>query len=78
MQSFLGVTIYYINEDFKLVNLVLATKEVNEIHSGMHIAALLEAVIDDYEMSLHQIVAIVTDNGANIINACEKLNEKYG
>ena len=78
MQSFLGVTIHYVNEDCKLVNLVLATKEVNEVHSGTHIAAWLEAVIDDYEMSPHKIVAIVTDNGANIVNACEKLKEKYG
>ena len=73
MQSFLGVTIHFINKDNKLVNLVTAIKEVNEVHSGTHIIALLEAVIDDFEISPYEIVVMVTDNGANIVNACEKL-----
>ena len=77
MQSFLGISIHYINEYCKLVNLVLAIKEVNDVHSGAHIAAWLEAV-NDYEISPYQIVAIVSDNGAHIANACEKLKEKYG
>ena len=78
MQSFIGVTIHCVNKDRKLVNFVLASKEVNEVQSGMHIAEWLEAIIDDYKMSLYKIAAIVTDNGANIVNACEKLKEKYG
>ena len=32
--AIVGATIHYINEDFKLANLVLVTKEVNELHSG--------------------------------------------
>ncbi|XP_077972386.1 E3 SUMO-protein ligase ZBED1-like [Styela clava] len=78
MQSFLGVTLHYKNEDFELINLVLATKEVNDVHTYLHIVEWLEAVIEDYEMSPQQIVAIVTDNGANVVNACRKLKEKYG
>ena len=74
MQSFLNVTIHHINKGCKLVNLDLATKEVHDVHSEMHIAARLQAVIDDYEMSPCQIVAIVTDNSTNIINAYEKLS----
>ena len=78
MQLFLDVTIHYINKGCKLVNLDLATKEVHDVHSETHIAARLQAVIDDYEMSLCQIVAIVTDNGTNIINAYEKLKSIVG
>jgi len=78
MHSFLGVTIHFINENFKLVNLVLATKEINGVHSGRNITACLEAVLEDYELSPYQIVGIVSDNDANIVNACDKLKEKYG
>jgi len=38
----------------------------------------LEAVLEDYELSPYQIVGIVSDNDANIVNACDKLKEKYG
>ena len=76
-ESFLGLTIHFIDKNYKLVNLVLATKEVNEEHSGDNLVAWLEAILEEYEVSPHQIVGVVTDNGANIVNACGKLHQKY-
>ena len=78
LQSFLGGTVHFINDNFELLNLVLATKEINEVHSGKNIAAWLGAVLEDYEMSAYQIIAIVPNNGANIVNAYNKLKEKHG
>jgi len=39
-----------INQTFELVNLVLATKEINEVHSGRNITACLEVVSEEYEI----------------------------
>ena len=68
-ESFLGLTIHFIDKNYKLVNLVLATKEVNEEHSGDNLVAWLEAILEEYEVSPHQIVGVVTDN-EGIISKC--------
>ena len=78
MQSFLGVTIHFINEEFELKNLVLATKETSGAHTGENIAKWLEEVMDDYEISPSKIVAIVTHNAANMVKACSMLKDKHG
>ena len=78
MDSFLGVTMHFVDAEFKLVNLVLATKEVSGAHTGENIAAWLEAILEDYEVSPCKVVAVVTDNGANMVKACNMLREKHG
>ena len=47
-------------------------------HTGDNIATWLEEVLREYEIPTSKIVAIVTDNGSNIVKACTTLNEKYG
>ena len=76
-ESFLGVTMHFIDDSFELVNVVVATKQAHEEHTGDNIVTWLETILEEYEISPYQIVAIVTDNGANIVNACQKLNNKY-
>lgn len=80
MQSYLGVTAHFIDvevPDFKLCNLVLATKEVLQSHTGDNLAAWLEAILLDYEIAPAQVIATVTDNSTNMVSACSDLNEKY-
>ena len=78
MHSFLGVTAHFIDTDtFKLVNMVIATKEVNDMHSAKNIVSWLETVLSEYELSPHQVFTITTDNGSNIVSACKMLHEKY-
>ena len=33
--------------------------------------------MEDFEVSPYQVDAVVSDNGANIVKACETLHEKY-
>lgn len=68
--SFLSCTCHYIYND-DLVNSVLDTVEIPGSHTGENIASALANIFSNWGIS-GKIIAIITDNGANIKNAVSK------
>lgn len=67
-RSILGVNVQYIVGD-KIIVKTLAMKEVKMQHSGSNLAKLINDILNEYNLSLKQVYAITTDNGANMIKA---------
>jgi len=47
----LGITVHFVQEDtFEQINLVTATKEVKDLHTGENLATWMEAVLNEYDL----------------------------
>lgn len=77
MNSYMGVTLHYVDDMFHMKKLVLATKEFNECHSGHNIMSWLDSVVRDFGIPPHVITSVTTDNASNMAVACRLLKEKY-
>lgn len=67
-KSFLGVTIHYIFES-KLESATLGVIELGESHTAQYISSELSKVLFEWNINNNAVVAVVTDNGANIVKA---------
>ncbi|CAG9840810.1 unnamed protein product [Diabrotica balteata] len=75
-KAFLTLTCHFIHND-KLWNTVLATEEFSERHTGENTANMLKSMFEVWNID-KKIVAVVSDNGANIKNAIiEHLNLRH-
>uniref|UniRef100_A0A6P7H2S3 Zinc finger BED domain-containing protein 1-like n=1 Tax=Diabrotica virgifera virgifera TaxID=50390 RepID=A0A6P7H2S3_DIAVI len=73
--SFISVTCHFISDTSELQNVVLDTKEIPGSHTAELIAAYVQEVIDDWNIS-DKITAIITDNGSNIKKAVNVILKK--
>lgn len=64
-QSYLGVTVHFINENFKRESYVLAFKQLYFKQTYKELAKAMNEIFDDYGIKTHQITNIVTDGGSN-------------
>lgn len=74
-RSFLGATAHYVSNN-KFRNIVLALEELDEAHSAEFLQQKLLHVFYRWNIDIPKISAIVTDNGANNVKACELLVDK--
>ena len=72
-ESYLSVTAHFIDEKLKLQRRVLACMPVDERHTGDNISSWLQQTVQAYDLPMHKIVALVHDNGSNIVAAAKKL-----
>lgn len=63
-QSYLGVTVHFINESFVRQSYVLAFKELKLKQTYKELARALNEVFEDYGITKSQITNIVTDGGS--------------
>ncbi|GBC52400.2 zinc finger BED domain-containing protein RICESLEEPER 2-like [Rhizophagus irregularis DAOM 181602=DAOM 197198] len=63
--SFLGITIHWITNDWKLENTTLDFSHIEGPHSGENLASKLFEVLKEFEL-LQKILGISTDNASNI------------
>jgi len=71
-QSYLGVTIHF-EENSKLTSGLLGVTDLQERHTSQYIAETLHEVCIQWDISLENITAIVTDGAANITKAVDIL-----
>ncbi|XP_076811671.1 E3 SUMO-protein ligase ZBED1-like [Clavelina lepadiformis] len=77
-QSYIGVTAHcLVTKTGQLQTFVIATKQVMDSHTGINIADWIESTLEEYSLSPGQIFAVVSDNGSNMVRACEILNERH-
>ena len=63
------VTIHYITPDFILRSHLLETKEFSDSHSAENVAEELRSILNHWELSTDKVVAVTTDNCANMVRA---------
>ncbi|KAL4104548.1 hypothetical protein QTP88_019843 [Uroleucon formosanum] len=67
-ESFISVTIHYINDNWELKNYTLCAEYIEERHSSENLAFMLEMVIAEWELD-GEVHAVVHDNAANVISS---------
>lgn len=68
MRSFLGVTVHFIY-NHKVLACALGVIHLEESHTSRFISERLQSLLNQWEITNDKIVAVVTDNGANIVKA---------
>ena len=68
VKTYLGVTVHYFKRE-KLESIKLGIFPLNQSHTGIYLAQKLNKVCTDWQIKDESVVAVVTDNGANIVNA---------
>jgi hypothetical protein len=71
--SYLGLTMHWIDNGFHLRSLVLGLEELKERHTGEYLSEVLCRWTAQYGIGVRDIVASVTDSGANMLKAARDL-----
>lgn len=74
MELYLSLTVHFINDKWVLQSHCLQTSYFPDDHSGELLATGLREALDSWGLSENILVAITTDNGANIIKAVQLNN----
>lgn len=77
-EAYLGITCHYITDDWDMQSFCLTTMPLHDRHTASNIAEWLEQAVARFEIPPSKIIAIVHDNGANIVAAANILEEKHG
>nr|XP_054589704.1 E3 SUMO-protein ligase ZBED1-like [Nothobranchius furzeri] len=77
-EAYLGITCHYITEDWEMQSICLTTKPLQDRHTASNIAEWLEEAVTRFDIPLNKIIALVHDNGANVVAAANILEEKHG
>ena len=68
LQSYITLTCYSIDNDWKLHSFVLTTTEVAEDHTSENLVIVLDTIRKEWEIR-ETVVGASTDNGSNIVKA---------
>ncbi|XP_066599447.1 E3 SUMO-protein ligase ZBED1-like isoform X2 [Prorops nasuta] len=68
VKSYLGITVHYLVKD-SLKSITIGVVDLSERHTAEYIQLCLETELDKWKICKSQILAIVSDNGANIKKA---------
>ena len=67
-KSYLTITCYFVTSTWELKSLVLETFGFNNDHTAENIAASFQKIAEEWGIS-REVVAMVTDNAANVVAA---------
>lgn len=67
-RGYLGLTCHYLEND-ELISIMIGVKELEDRHTSDYLALIIRNLCFDWNIEVDKIVAIVTDNGANIVKA---------
>ncbi|XP_049333290.1 E3 SUMO-protein ligase ZBED1-like [Astyanax mexicanus] len=77
-EAYLGITCHFISDEWELNSFCLTTLPLEERHTGSNIAAWIEQTVEMFEIPPKKIMALVHDNGSNMVLAANILQEKHG
>jgi len=75
--SYLSVTSHFVDNEWALNHRVLTLLPVNDRHTGENIAAWLLETTEEFGVLPSKVVAMVHDNGSNIVAAAEKIAAQH-
>lgn len=67
-ESFLAMTVHFINEDFELKSYLLDCFKYSDRHTSENLAAEMKRVLTEWEL-LEKVEVVISDNAANITKA---------
>ncbi|XP_043258578.1 E3 SUMO-protein ligase ZBED1-like [Colletes gigas] len=72
--SYIAITVHIINSNWGTDSFVLSVYEMEERHTAQNLADELQRTLEEWEIN-SKVVAIVTDNAKNMVNAISLLSE---
>ncbi|CAG8631490.1 4121_t:CDS:2, partial [Scutellospora calospora] len=75
MESFMAITIHFIDENWNLQHFVLDIFHFKRSHTGKIIADKLYNLLEEFEIET-KVIALTTDNSSNMISAANFLQDK--
>ena len=76
--SYLTVTVHYINENWEMLSIALGTLPLSESHTGQNIQSWVKELLNEFDVDVKKVVCFVHDNGANIDLAARMLKDELG
>ena len=76
IRGYMGGTAHFIDDDFSLQSRLLEIRRIEQATTSANLAMELEEVMDTWQIR-NKVIAIVTDNAANIVAAVRKLGIKH-
>ena len=73
-QDFLGVTAYWISDDWKHEEMILGFESLSGSHTGKNLAAALSPLLEEYDLG-EKLFTITSDNASNMRKMCAVLEE---
>lgn len=73
-KSFMGITVHFVH-DMKLTSATIGIVELSESHTADYIALELGKALQIWGIDPNDVVAVVTDNAANMVKA---MHDKFG
>ena len=70
-ESYLSLTVHYIDKEWILQNHLLGTRHCPHPHTGENLAIELADMLKAWNLSVAQLSAATTDNAANIVLAMD-------
>ena len=70
---YITVTLHFIDYEWNLKSFCLDTVSMYDDHTGQNISDALLDVLENWELKQDKVVAITTDNGANVVAALRNL-----
>ena len=74
--AFIGVTIHYITNEWELKHFTLEVFKITGSHTGSAIYEFLSNLLEEFDIK-KKIISITTDNGSNIVAACNLLKNDF-
>ena len=65
-ESYITVTVHFIDEAWKLKNYVLVTRPMHESHTGENIGSFLKETLAEWNLTKFGQIPVVTDNASNM------------
>ena len=74
MKPYLSYTVHFVDSDWKLQSRCLQTEFMPQDHTADNLSVAMTDILAAWELNSIQQVCITTDNGSNIVCACNKLS----
>ena len=71
--SYVSLTSHFIDHEWRLKTQCLTTAYLPESHTGQNLANFVKDGLAEYGFTIGRVTTMTTDNGTNMISACEKL-----
>ena len=77
-ESYLSVTLYYIDNNWEMKSFALGTFPLTESHTGESIECWIKDLLKEFNVNSNKVVSFFYDNGSNIDLAARLLENELG
>ena len=74
MQEAISLTVHCVTSSWEVASYCLSTKELPGEHTAANISTAIPEMLNDWNIGTEKVVAVVTDNAKNMLNAISELD----